>query len=417
MIGRVSWTAIDQALLGGSSFAANLCLARWLAPAEYGGYVAASAMFWIITSLHGGLLTEPMMVFGSSRFRDRLSPYLAILAVLHWCISAMISAGLACAGLALMLWASPASGSSVLGYALAAPGILLLWLLRRAFYVQMVPRLAAGASAIYTVGMLTIMYALYRSAALSSFTAPLSAAGASGLAVVRIISWQRFRLWSPWRGDFIKEVVDTHWRYGRWSVVTGILTAVPGSLYYLILPLFVGLNADGAMKALMLLVMPAAQTYTALTFLLIPAFARMRQRRRATSLLLKVLVVLCAGASIYALLMDQFGRPLIELLYQGRYMQYGDIVWLVGLVPLPMAAIATLGSVLRAYGRPDRVLWAYVISTVVTCVFGVAAVATWGLLGAILGLLASYTTTMLVMAWWVLHTETGSEPQAATTVS
>ena len=158
----------------------------------------------LITAYHG-LLTEPMMVFGSGRFRDRLSSYFAVLAVFHCCISAIIAAGLACAGLALMSWASTASGSSMLGYALATPVILLLWLFRRRLLCSSrPPRLAADASTIYMVGMLVIMYALYRSAALSSFTAPLAAAGASGLAIGSIIAMAPFRLWSPWRGDFAR---------------------------------------------------------------------------------------------------------------------------------------------------------------------------------------------------------------------
>ena len=95
VVGRVSWTVLDQSLLAIANFAASLVLARWLSPVDYGGYVSASALFWLVMNAHGGLLTEPMMVFGSGRFRDRGTSYLGILAVLQWGISAMISAGLA----------------------------------------------------------------------------------------------------------------------------------------------------------------------------------------------------------------------------------------------------------------------------------------------------------------------------------
>jgi O-antigen/teichoic acid export membrane protein len=417
VIGQISWTVIDQALLGLSNFAANLFLARWLMPDQYGGYVAASAVFWMITSAHGGLLTEPMMVFGSGRFRDRLSSYFAVLAVLHWCVSAIIAGGLAGAGLALMFWGSKPSGLSMLGYALATPVVLLLWLFRRTFYVQSVPRLAAGASTIYMVGMLAIMYALYLSAALTSFTAPLAAAGASALAVGSIIALGRVKLWSPWRGDFMRRVASAHWGYGRWALVTGFATWVPASLYYIIVPLMVGLEANAALNALMILVFPATHVNSGLTFLMVPAFGRLRQERRVASLVWIVLVVLLAAASVYALLVGLFGRPLMDVLYRGLYTGYADFAWLVGLIALPTAAIAALGSALRAYERPDRVLWAYIASTAVTCVFGVAAVASWGLLGAILGLLGGYVTTMLVMLWWVLRPDAQAEPQAATTLS
>ena len=98
VIAQASWTIIDQALLGLSNFASNLVLARWLTPVEYGGYVSASAIFWLLLGAHTGLLSEPMMVFGSGRFRDRhSSSYFAVLAVFHWGISAMVSTALAAA--------------------------------------------------------------------------------------------------------------------------------------------------------------------------------------------------------------------------------------------------------------------------------------------------------------------------------
>jgi hypothetical protein len=39
----------------------------------------------------------------------------------------------------------------------------------------------------------------------------------------------------------------------------------------------------------------------------------------------------------------------------------------------------------------------------VTCI-GIVGIGAWGLLGAIIGLLASAVTAMFVMFWWVLRT-------------
>lgn len=417
VIGRVSWAVVDQSLLALANFAGNLVLARWLAADNYGGYVSASALFWLAASVHSGLLTEPMMVFGPGRFRDRLSTYFATLAVFHWYLSALVSAGLGAIGLGLIFWGSPVSGWSMIGYALAAPAVLLLWLLRRTVYLWSHPRLAAGAGGIYLVGMLAIIYAFYRTATLSSFTAPLAAAGASVLAIICIMAMRGFPLWSRRRDNFMNQVATEHWRYGRWAVASGIFTWIPGSLYYLIVPGMAGLEANAALSALWVLVMPAAQVTQALTFLLIPAFSRDRQDRRGAPLMWIALAIMLVGASLYALLIGLFGGPLMDLIYRGRYTQYTGYAWLMGLIVLPVAAIAVFGSVLRAYERPDRVLWAYVASTVVTCAFGVAAIAAWGLLGAILGLLAGYVTTVLGMLWWMFRLGSRHEPPTAAKLS
>jgi O-antigen/teichoic acid export membrane protein len=402
VIARASWTVIDQGLASFSNFAANLVLARWLTPDGFGGYMAASALFWLALCAHSGLLIEPMMVFGSSRFHDRPSSYLAVLTIFHWGVSAMMSVGLATAGLALMLCGSRTSGLSMLGYAVAAPVVLLLWLLRRSFYIWSHPRLAAIAGGVYMVGMVAILYTLYRSATLSSFTAPLASAGASILAIVTIIGMRRFPLWSPWRGNFMREVAAAHWRFGRWAALSGIISWAGGGLYYLIVPMLVGLEANAALNVLGNLIMPAVQLNLAAMLLLVPALSRARQDRRAASLMWKALLVLVAGASIYAVVVGVFGGPLIDLVYQGRYTQYAHLAWLMGLVVVPFAAGVAFGSALRALERPDRELSAAVVAVAVTCV-GIAAIASWGLLGAILGLLASRLTAMIVALWWVLR--------------
>lgn len=409
-LGRISWTVVDEALLGFASFTTNLLLARWLTPAEYGGYMAGSAVYWMIASPHGALLTEPMMVFGPAHFRNRLALYFPILVASSWCISSLIAALLVSGGVALIFLGSKVSGLSMIGYGLAAPITMLLWLFRRTFYVQSAPWLAAATSTIYLVGLLAIIFTLYRSGTLSAFTAPLAAAGASGLAVAGINPWRGLRLRSPWHGQFAREVAVAHWRYGRWALLTGILIWAPGSIYFVLLPLFTDLEANAGLSALRTLVLPALHLYTASALLLIPALARARQKRGAASPIWGLLAVLIAGAAIYALLIALFGRPLMAILFRGQYMQYARYAWLMGLIALPAAGIAALGSDLRARGRPDRVFWAYVIATAVTGTFGVGAVATCGLLGAILGLLAGYVTTMLVLLWWVARLDGGTRP-------
>jgi O-antigen/teichoic acid export membrane protein len=417
VIGQVSWAVIDQALFGLSNFTANLLLARWLAPAEYGAYVAASSVFWMITTGPGGFLYEPMIVFGPNRFRDRRSSYFAVLLVLACGLSALIAGALLVTGFVMIFWGSQSSGVSLLGYALAAPVLMLLWLFRRACYVDSIPRLAACANAIYLLAMLALMYALYRGSALSAFTAPIAAGGAGVAAILGFVALRGRRVWSRWNSALFRDVVGTHWRYGRWATVAHVVAWVPGSFYFMILPWFAGLSANGALNALTMLMMPAAQAYTAFGLLLVPAFGHSRQDGSANALVWKILMLLVVGAALYALLITLFGRPVMDLLYRGRYAEYTQFAWLIGLLVIPTAAIAVLSSALRARERPDHVLWAYLIAAAVICTLGVAAIAVWGLLGAILGQLFGYTGATLAMLWWVWRSNPRVRLQATTTLS
>lgn len=413
-IKQASWTIVDQGLLGVANFTAALVLARWLTPVEYGGYTAASAVFWMTMTPHHGLLSEPIMVFGASRFRGQLPSYFAVLSAFHCCLSGIAATVLIAVGLCLVFWGSIVFGSSLLGYALAAPVVLLLPMLRVMFYVRSTPQRAAGASCVYMVGMLGTLYLLQQSATLTAFTAPLAAAGATALAVIGVIASQRAKLRLLRYDDhFLRGVARAHWQYGRWAVLTQALDGFPSFFYYLIVPLLVGLEANAALRVLIILIMPAIQANTAFAFSLVPAISRSRQRGGDSSFVWKVLILLVVGAGFYALFMAEFSGPLINMFYRGHYTEYAHLGWLAGLIPIPFAATIALGSTLRAHERPDLVLSANLISAAVTCVFGSAAVALLGLPGAILGLLGGYVTTMLVMLWWVLRTCHWPEPRAA----
>jgi O-antigen/teichoic acid export membrane protein len=414
LLARTSWTVLDQAFFALANFSGNILIARWLVPKEYGGYTAATALFWLILNIYTGMISEPMMVFGSNRFRDRLHSYFAVLMVFHLCISVIISASLSVIGVALRLRGFAPPGASVLGYALAAPIILLLWLVRRAVYLQFNPRLAAAGGGVYMAGTLAILYLFYRSTALSPFTAPLANAAGAVLALLTIVAIGGFRLWRiAWPGDLMYRATIAHWRYGRWATVAGILSWAPAAMYYMvIMPVWAGLEGNAALNALWNLVMPVVQVGAALSLLLVPVFSRARQGGDAPSSMWKLLVVMMAGAASYALAIKLFGGPLIEVIYRGQYAQYSNFVWVVGLAALPNAAITVFESALRAHERPDAIVWAYVCSGVATSVFGIFAVATWGIIGGILGLLLRDVATALIELWWVLRIFASVRPEA-----
>jgi len=87
-----SWTTkgslaiADQGLFAGSNFLLNVLLARWLAPADYGAFALAYSVFWLFGVFHTAILTEPMLVFGPGKYRERFPEYLGILLRGHFAL-------------------------------------------------------------------------------------------------------------------------------------------------------------------------------------------------------------------------------------------------------------------------------------------------------------------------------------------
>lgn len=383
------WAVTDQGLFAISNFVLNILLARWLYPQDYGAFAATFAVFLFLGTLHTGVLTEPMVVFGSGRYKNRLSEYLGTLlgghlgfAVLSGLLLLLASLGLGLAGLSSL-------SMMLLALALAGPFILLLWLMRRACYIRLEPHLAASGGALYMALLLAGAYALY----LLEWLTAASALGVMGFSSLVVSLWLAVRLHikrpPPFRRDKLPHaaLVD-HLRFGRWSVATQALAWAPANIYFLLLPLGGGLEASASMKALTNLMLPAQMTIGALSALLLASLTQARGEARFGTLVRYSIGLFVFGSGLYCLLVGLFHDSLVAWLYEGKYGEVAQLLWILGLIPVIYSVSQVLYAALQAFERPDQVFRAHAISTIPGLMLGVALMFAWGVVGAAVGMLA-----------------------------
>lgn len=406
---------MDQGTFAISNFALNVLLARWLTPQEYGAFAVAFTVMLLLGTFHSALFIEPMLVFGPGRYKEHLSEYLGVLVYGHWSLAVPAGGTLLLAvGLGLGVVASGALSTAFVGLALAGPLIFYLWLMRRACYVRLEPRLAATGGALYMMLMLVGSYVAYRSGILSTATA----LGVLGLSSLVVALWLSRRLGVGWRlvsedSGLRGETFRSHLDYGRWAVLTSALMWVPGNAYYLLLPIWGGLEASASLRALMNLVMPVLQANSALSVLLLPVLVQARGGPQFGRLVRAALVFFSVSSLLYWVILGLFQRPLVNLLYGGQYSEHAGLLWLIGLMPLASAVGIVLGGALRAIERPDRVFWAYMFSGLATLIVGLGLVFLWGITGAVTGLLLSYVVAAVAMCVCYLRTADPFEPAEA----
>lgn len=404
------WAVTDQGLFAGANFLLNIFLARWLSPAEYGAFTVIYMTFLLAGRVHTALLTEPMLVFGPGRFEDRFPTYLRALLWGHGgfaIVGSILAAGVA-------LWFAYAGAASLaaalFGLALALPFLLFLWLVRMAPYVLHKPQQATLAGAVYLSVLLAAVFLINRYAQFSVQAAFLGMAGASLVAGVCITARLDVHLFSSAVGKpLLKDIIDEHWKYGRWAVATSVLAWVPGQAYYLLLPLWVGLKEIGALKAVINLIMPIAHANGAFSTLLVPELVKARSEGRFWDLIKITLALFLSATTIYWLFIGFFGAELTNWLYDGRYVEYADLLWLLGGIPVLLCISTVLSAALRAIESPQWITRAYVFSSAITLTVGVVCIALWGLWGAAAAMLLSTGATAagLVLSRHALHkTET-----------
>lgn len=405
-LGKGSLAIADQGIFAGSNFLLNVLLARWLAPAEYGAFALAYSVFLLLLVVHDALFTSPMLVFGSSKYREQFARYLGILLRGHFAFALPGAVLLAAIAFVIAHLYSEAVGRALLSVAIAAPFILLVWLLRRAFYAQLTLRWAVGGGCVQFVVLFSSVLTFRALGYLTAATGLVALGGSSLVTSLLLLVVLRPTLTAG--ASSIRTVWTEHWGYGKWILAAAGPTWLINNIYYLVLPMMAGLAEAGALKALMNLAMPALQSVSALGVLLMPILVRERGRRghgalkKMTTL---AALVFATGSICYLALLLGFGFRILRFLYAGKYVtESWWLLLLVGLLPLVQSVPAVLGAALGSIERPDLYFWAILGGVTSALLLGVPIALDIGLPGALVGFILSFgTTAVLMFTFLVVH--------------
>ena len=397
-----SWAILDQGLFAGSNFALNILLARWMTETEYGVFATALVAYRLSFTMYEALLTEPMLVFGPGRYQRRFPQYLGVLVYGH------VAFALLFAGLLIVGWlglntvelATPEQSklaAALLALALAEPFILLRSLSRSACYVWSASKTAASGGIIYVVLLLGSLYAAHRSGALSyasAFGAMALASFVSGIYLL-VPTWPKIP-----RPSLTGLVIRGHWIYGRWSLSARALRWIPNNIWYLILPIWIGIEANGALFALTVFNLAVTHTYSVLSTLLVPMLVKSQTNGadRFKRMVVRMLILFVLIGIGYWVVISVFNRPLVDLLYDGKFVEEAYLLAILGLVPLANGIGAVLSAAARAIERPDFIFWSNLAATIATLTLGIAITYVFGLPGAASSLVLTEAVAAITLA-------------------
>ena len=391
-----TWTILDQGLFAGANFVVNVLLARWLTPEEFGAFTVAFVVFLLAGTVHGGLLIEPMLVFGSGRFEGRTSAYLRALLRAHAAFAAVAGAALAAVGaVAWAVW-GPALGALFLTLAVVQGAVLMQWLLRRACYVVSRPDWAAWTGALYLALLVGGAVAAYHVGALTGPLA-LGLMGAASLVAAAVLAVRLGVHRAPRDRRLAVEARAVHVEYGRWAASTGVLEWGQVAVPVLALPLFVGLEGAGTLRALSNLALPAIQGFAALATLCVPAFVRARYGGTFRQTFRQVAGGFAGLAVVYGGLVLVLGGPVVEWLYGGTYVATPGMLVCLALLPVVVALANVLTAAVRSAERPSIVFRARSAAVGFAATAGIALTAAFGVVGALAGEVAAHVGEIAVL--------------------
>jgi len=393
---------LDQALFSGANFITNILLARWLTPIQYGAYAFAFSIFLFISTIHAAAFITPMLVYGGGRYRHNQPRYTAILIYGHLVTMLPIALILLAAAFFIGKFHSLYVRDALLGLIIGGPLILLLWLVRRAFYIRFKPVYSAIGGGIYLILFLWGIYFLHVTHHLTQYSAFVT----MGLSAIPVIVFFIYSLRPKWTtvSEFTSKVVlIDHWKYGKWSLATAGASWFQYNIYFLILPLWLGLKGTAILKVIMNIGMIAVMSNAAICMLLIPLLSRyFYEDKKKMVVVTKFFTnIFIIGNFLFALILIFFPRLIMYILYGNKYQEFYYLIPLLALISIPSGISALLASALRAMERPDKAFWCYAISAIIAICCGIPMAMGFGIEGAISAIfLSSLTASVLLLVFY-----------------
>lgn len=406
-IRQLGFSVADQVLAVGGMFLVNISLARTQTKEAYGIFALSYSVFTFLAGLHNAAIVETYTIYGSGRYREHFRSYSRLLWRSNLLLVIAATAALTIAW-RLLAWVVPSLASPTsLGMALACGMPLTALFLRRTFYMRRRPDLAARLSFVFFAICAVLLWMSFRAGLLSGFNAFLIVAAGWGLSAAFMASEL------PWRGageDFMELQPGywaEHWKYARWVLVTAFVFQLTTQAYYWLAAGLVSVKDVANLRALLNIVIPMDQVFTATNLLILPILCARYESARMAGVV-SLWKVYCASwflmTCVFAGFVNVLGRPVMHFLYSGAFDDVASLVGMLALLPLVMGIGHTINAALKAAERPDVVFTAYVFSGAVTFIVGVPLVIHLGLRGAVYGLLFSggaYTVALALGFWRV----------------
>ena len=371
----------DQALFSGSNFIINVLLARWFSSELYGIFSIVFSIYLFASSFHNALILEPMTILGPANYSENIHAFVVTQIKIHFPFTAAMGLFLVIAG---YLFPQASGFRDVLVSAgLSLPFLLLLWLVRRAFYVMQKPQRAMLSSFLYSM-FLTIGLLLSHPIQIVMVFPLLGAASFFGSVFVLLLE----KIWDDKNRTFfnLREQLSIQWNFGKPLFIAAFFYTAGSRFQIFATGSLVGIDAAGVWRALQNFALPMMQGVTAISVLILPVLSVEFGRRNFHAMRYKgyrFMLIMVLLATIYEIVLVFFHKQVEYFLYGGKFAEYSWLIPVVGLIGILMALEVGFAVIVRSLQKPIYHAVYGVVNLVSSLIFVPALIFYWGITGAI----------------------------------
>lgn len=401
-ISQIGATVFHRAIVALSGLSATFAAGRWLAPAEFGLFAICLTAVFGVQIIHSSFVSEPMLVFGTKDYKDRLLSYIELLSRASLWGSAGFGAILSIIALYFIVSIRPSLALIVFGLAFYAATVMRYELQERALYSQLRPGAAAlsGLVALITqLGLLAVILMWLSQINITTILMSMAAANISGI----IVSSLLLRRIQDSGSVDVDKVIKKHVEYGRWFVIGQMLYFIVTYGNVFLIPILQDIEQLASYRAVISIVSPAVQAFSALGLIALPIMRRAENQSNFVRELFVMTLLVVMGAAILAVLLVIFGPVLLGAVYDGKYTLPGYAYSAAGIYAAFVGLTFVSGSGLRALERPKSAVGAAVFA----CLLGLPAqlilISQFGATGAIVSQAMSCAALAGAMYWAIFR--------------
>lgn len=402
------WGIADQGLMSATTFVMMVLLARVLHEEGFGHYALTYTGILFLNSIQAAIITRPHTMLGAVRAKGEFASYTTgtlLFQIAFGLLSALVALGVAILARA-MDW-----GTAVLF--LACAPATFAWQVqeyaRRVLYTRSRISSAFFNDLVAYGGQLAMLVVLWWTGTLTveSAMVALAATSAAGAAMGL---WQiRDALdWSHPRRD-AREAFAANWNFGKWLLGGTAAQWSSARVYPILAAGLVSIAATGAMKVVQTILGPTHIIKFSLDPLMGPKAARTFKNKGAHALRAftwRTQWLLIATIGGYSLVVSIFAAPILDLVFDHRYVKYDWLLQVMALTNLLSSLRTPQELALSAVGETSTLFRIRVLSASLNLTLGLAAVKMFGLPGVAVGLIGNAIFLQFVTAhFYQLYTD------------
>jgi O-antigen/teichoic acid export membrane protein len=381
-------TLFDQSIVSFVHFLSSLLLARFLVPAEFGIWVLAYSVLIFAYGVQQALIISPMMVFGAATKGDEAKNYFTSTGIMQAIFGIIvIIILLITSGILHIIYKKPETTYIFLVMSITSFSFLGQEFFRRALFTQLRAKDALkndilcyglqiiGIIALFYLGILNAVNTFWI-IALTAFLAIIYGYyQCHNLLKLHLVSWSK--------------TIKENWDFGKWLLLSSLLTLTSGQAYFFIAAFLLGPVAPAVLRACQNIYGPCNILLLGIQNIAQPEASKRYSQKGISmlnSFLIKVLLFMVITMGIYCFAASFSADFLLHILYKDKYIQYGNIVILLGINYIIGALMQIPGIGLRAIRKPKALFYAYAASSITTITLSIPLIKYFYITGAAMGL-------------------------------